>query len=171
MSAIRSIKQIRLLFPVVACVATMASISCSGGDSSPTAPSAPTTPASTPAPNAKGSVQVTVRPNPVPFSGQPIPAVASCANLKNTWFYDQILQETGGVAVTFTSRIDKFDGRVVNSLSGLSLAVPASGSLTINSRWCSSQAVAHTAQTTFTGTDARGNAITVEGAVANLRSP
>lgn len=176
MNAIRSMKRMRLLFPAVACVATMLSISCSASDSSPTAPSDPTPPASTPAPPpapaaTSASVQVTINPNPVPFSGQPVTGVASCANSKNTWFYDQILQETRGVAATFTSRIDKFDGRIVNSLTGLSLAVPASGSLTIHSRWCSSQGVAHTAQTTFSGTDARGNALTVEGPVANLRSP
>jgi hypothetical protein len=45
-------------------------------------------------------VQVTVSPNPVPFSGQAITDIASCATRPNTWFYDQVLRETGGVAVT-----------------------------------------------------------------------
>ena len=36
----------------------------------------------------------------MPFSGQPITDVASCNGRANTWFYDQVLRETGGVAVT-----------------------------------------------------------------------
>jgi hypothetical protein len=116
-------------------------------------------------------VEVTINPNPVPFSGQPITDAAGCAGSKNTWFYEQVARETGGAAVTFTSRIDKFDGRVVNNTTNLSLVVPANGSLTIKSRWCSSQAVAHTAQTSFSGTDANGHSITVDAPTVNLQSP
>lgn len=36
-----------------------------------------------------------ISPNPVPFSGQAITDVASCRDRPNTWFYDQILKETG----------------------------------------------------------------------------
>jgi len=114
-------------------------------------------------------VQITINPNPVPYSTTPIAGCAATA--KSTWFYDQNLHETVGVAVTFTSRIDKFDGRVVNQPTGLKLVVPAKGSLGVPTKWCSSLAVSHTAQTTFIGTDAKGNAITVESPVANLRSP
>ena len=53
---------------------------------------------------------MTISPNPVPFSGQPITDIATCATRPNTWFYDQILKETGGVAVTVTRRVDTFDG-------------------------------------------------------------
>jgi hypothetical protein len=114
---------------------------------------------------------VTVNPNPVPFSGQPVTDAPSCAGSKNTWFYEQVLKETGGAAVTFTSRIDKFDERVVNTVTNLSLVVPANGSMSIQSRWCSAQGVAHTAQTTFTGTDTNGHSVSADGAVASLRSP
>ena len=168
----RSTKRIRFLFPVVACVAAMAVAACTTTDSSPTEPSS-STPAPPPAPPppaaTNGSVQIAVNPNPVPYSTTPIAGCA--ATSKNTWFYDQILRETGGVAVTFTSRIDKFDGRTVNTPTGLNLAVGANGSLTVPTKWCSSQAVAHTAQTTFIGADAKGNPITIEAPVANLRSP
>jgi hypothetical protein len=116
-------------------------------------------------------VQVTATPNPVPFSGQPITDAASCAGSRNTWFYQQNLKEDGGAGVTFTSRIDKFDQRVVNTVTNLSLAIPAMGAMTIPSRWCSAQAVAHTAQSSFSGTDANGHTITVDGPVVELKSP
>jgi len=158
----------------VGCIAVLAVAACSS-EKSPTGPSDTATPPATQTPPAAtpttGRIEVTVNPNPVPFSGQPITDAAGCAGSKNTWFYQQTLKETGGAAVTITSRIDKFDERVVNNVTNLSMAVPANGSLTIQSRWCSSQGVAHTAQTTFSGTDANGHAVTVDGAVASLRSP
>jgi hypothetical protein len=116
-------------------------------------------------------VAVTITPSPVPYSGLPITDSAGCAGSPNTWFYTQTLTESGGLAVTFTSRIDSFDQRVVNTSTNLSLVVPAKGSLAIASRWCSSAAVSHTAQTSFTGTDSSGKAITIDGPVVNLRSP
>ena len=171
MTGIGSTKGIRSLFPIAAFVAALASAACTTTDSSsPTEPSgsSPSPPAPPPA-ATNGSVQIAINPNPVPYSTTPI---AGCsATSKNTWFYDQILRETGGVAVTFTSRIDKFDGRTVNTPTGLNLAVAANGSLTVPTKWCSSAAVAHTAQTTFIGADAKGNPITIEAPVATLRSP
>jgi hypothetical protein len=153
----------------------LAVAACSSTKSqSPTAPAevVTTPPPPPPAPiPATGSVQATVNPNPVPFSGQPVTDAASCAGSKNTWFYEQILKETGGAAVTLTSRIDKFDERVVNTVTNLSLVVPANGSMSIQSRWCSAQGVAHTAQTTFTGTDANGHSVSADGPMASLRSP
>lgn len=171
-------KRIMRLLPVFACAAALMSTSCSSSGL-PTAPStstpSPSTPAPTPAPPApattKGAVVIEIEPNPVPFNGQPITDSPGCANSKNTWFYDQKLIEQGGVDVIFTSRIDKFDQRVVNSLSNLNIQVPANSQVRIKSRWCSSQAVAHTAQTTFSGIDTKGNPLTVEGPVANLQSP
>jgi len=173
-------KHIRLVFPIVACVAAIAGAACTTTDSSPTAPSTstpapsapaptPTPPAPAPAPVASGSVQITINPNPVPYSTTPIAGCAATA--KSTWFYDQNLRETSGVAVTFTSRIDKFDGRVVNQPTGLNIKVNAHGSTAVATKWCSSLAVSHTAQTTFIGTDAKGNPISVDAPVANLRSP
>jgi hypothetical protein len=59
----------------------------------------------------------------VPFSGAPITDAAECANYANTWFYDTVLQETGGGNVTFTSRVDLFDGKTANSLTGLKIVL------------------------------------------------
>jgi hypothetical protein len=169
-----SIRTIKRGIETFICVAILASAACSNGTSTPTAPSTPTpapTPAPAPAPVTTANVQITITPNPVAFSGQPITDAASCAGSKNTWFYEQNLKENGGAAVTLTSRTDKFDERVVNNTTNLNLAIPAMGATTIQSRWCSSQAVAHTAQSSFSGTDANGHTITVDGPLVNLKSP
>jgi hypothetical protein len=150
--------------------ATCSNSSPTGPTATPTATPAPApTPTPTPPPPAAtGRVEVSVVPNPVPFSGQPITDAASCANSKNTWFYDQVLRETGGADVTLRTRVDRFDGSAVNNLTDLSIVVPANGSVTLKSRWCSATAVEHTAQTSFTGADAHGNSVTVTGAVVAL---
>src|SRR6266511_2474135 len=149
---------------VVAVIAVSISCSSNGGSSAPVTP-APT-PVPAPVVPATASVKFEVTPNPVPFSGQPVTDSAGCAGSKNTWFYNQVATESGGASVTFTSRVDKFDGRVVNTLTGLNLVVPAKGTLIVASRWCSSAAVAHTAQTTFMGTDSNGHTINVDAPVA-----
>lgn len=151
-------------------------------DSSPTSPS-PTTgtsttapapapsPSPTPAPSPAGAVTVTINPNPVPHSGAPITDAAGCRDVRFTWFYDQVLQETGGATVTFTNRIDLFDDRETNNIGNLNIVVPANGSTTIRSRWCSSAGTAHSAQTRWTGTDASGRAVTVLGPRVILSAP
>ena len=167
---------------VVLLAAALATTTCGQVEEAPTAPSsvpsrsnpspapAPTPTAPAPAPPAAaavGRIQVTINPNPVPFSGQPITDIASCRDRSNTWFYDQVLRETGGVAVTVTERVDSFDG-AAGSRSNPGLQVPANGSLTVRTRWCSSTASAHTAQTNFSGTDANGRNWNTAGAVVRL---
>jgi hypothetical protein len=141
-----------------------------GGAPSPTPSPAPSpTPSPTPPPTAAGTgqVQVTIAPNPVPFSGQAFTDIASCATRPDTWFYDQTLKEVGGVAVTVTQRVDTFDG-ARNSPTNPGLRIAANGSTTIRTRWCSVSAAAHTAQTTFSGTDANGKSWTVTGPVVRM---
>jgi hypothetical protein len=91
--------------------------------------------------------------------------------VRYTWFYDQVFQETGGSAVTFTQRIDLFDDRETNNISNLNLVVPANGSGSMRSRWCSSNRGAHSAQTRWTGTDAAGRSISVLGPKVTLNAP
>jgi hypothetical protein len=112
---------------------------------------------------------VTINPNPVPFSGQPITDVASCRDRANTWFYEQVLRETGGVAITVTQRVDSFDGAQTSS-SNPNIQIPANGSTTIRTRWCSASAAAHTAQTNFSGTDANGRSWSVTGPTVRLQA-
>jgi hypothetical protein len=114
---------------------------------------------------------VTINPNPVPFSGQPITDAPSCASSKNTWFYDQVIRETAGTAVTIRARVDSFDSSAVNNVTNLTMVVPASGSITVRSRWCSATAVEHTAQTTFSGNDANGKALQLVGPIVRLLKP
>ena len=134
----------------------------------PTPTPTPVPPPNQPAPvGGRGNVQVTVSPNPVPFSGQPVTGVASCATRPNTWFYDQVLRENGGVAVTITRRVDSFDG-AAGSATNPNLRIAANATTTIATRWCSVSAAAHTAQSTFSGTDANGNAWTVTGPLVRL---
>jgi len=176
---------------VIASFAALAAINCGSIEPSPTAPStvspggvpsrsnnsgtpAPApTPTPTPTPPSSGSgagaVQVTVSPNPVPFSGQPITDIATCATRPNTWFYDQMLKETGGVAVTVSRRVDTFDG-AAGAATNPNLRIAANGSTTIRTRWCSVSAAAHTAQSSFSGTDANGKAWSVTGPLVRLNA-
>jgi hypothetical protein len=131
---------------------------------------APSENGSPPPPN-RGSVHVSVNPNPVPYSGAPVTDTPECSDLKHTWFYDQIFEETAGVAVTFTGRVDSFDGFVVNDLSGLSIVVPARGALTLHARWCSGNPINHTALSTFTGVDERGGVVSVTTPTIHLQKP
>jgi len=117
-------------------------------------------------------VKIEINPNPVPFSGQPVTdAGPGCNGVKNTWFYEQVLTETGGSEVKFTNRVDTFDGFSVNELSGLSIVVPANGSLTLRARWCSATAADHTARSSFTGQDASGKLITATTPNVKLLKP
>ena len=136
------------------------------GTPTPTPPPIPPQPVPS---SGTGAVQVTVSPNPVPFSGQPITDIASCANRPNTWFYDQVLRETGGVAVTVTRRVDTFDG-AAGSATNPNVRIAANGSTTIRTRWCSVASSAHTAQSSFSGTDANGKTWSVTGTLVRLNA-
>jgi hypothetical protein len=169
-----SIRTLKFGLETFVCVAVAASMACSSSSSPTTAPSTTTAaPVVTPTPAvpATASVEITINPNPVGFSGVAITDSPGCAGSPNTWFYQQNLAESNGVSIIFTTRIDKFDQRVVNTLTNQNIAVPAKGALAIQSRWCSSAAVAHTAQSSFTGIDANGHTMTVDGPVVNLKSP
>lgn len=144
-----------------------------GSTSNPAGPTdTPPATNNTPPPSSStgrtGSITVTVNPNPVPFDGKPITDVAGCARRNNTWYYELTLKESGGAPVTFTSQIDAFDGFVVNNLTGIKISVPANGEVKLNPRWCSSTSSKHTAQHTFSGIDANGNAINVQSPLINL---
>jgi hypothetical protein len=163
---------------VGAIVFALAGAAC--GDDSPTSPDSvdppptagsppPTTPPPS-APDPVGTLNVQVNPNPVPHSGARIPDAPGCANVQFTWFYDQVLSETGGSAITLTNRIDLFDERETNNRA-VNIVVPANGSITVPTRWCSSNRAAHSAQTRWSGTDASGRSVTVMGPRVVLNAP
>ncbi len=167
-------KSIRAWSVVFICVAAFATATCgSSSPSAPTptpAPAPPPPPAPTPPPGpaAKGSVQVSIVPSPVPYSGLPITDAAGCAASKNTWFYEEVIKEVGGAAVTITAEDNFFDGALVNHKVGLTMVVPALGSMTLRRRWCSANAAAHTAQAAFGGFDVNGNTFTGTAPIAGL---
>jgi hypothetical protein len=82
-----------------------------------------------------------------------------------------VIRETAGVAVTINSETHRFDGAVVSNRNGMGMSVPANGTVTIRRRWCSATATEHTTQTTMTGTDASGNAVTLTSAETKLLKP
>ena len=161
----------RFLINLLTGLAAVVAIGCGDDSSPPTAPTTPppvVAPAPQPSPPAPGRIEASVVPNPVPYSGDRIADVPGCVTSQNTWFYDQILTETGGSKVTFTQRIDLFDNSRTNDRSDLSIEVPANGSITLKTRWCSSTSVEHTAESRFSGKDAAGNEITVSSGVVRL---
>jgi hypothetical protein len=117
---------------------------------------------------ATATVQVAVNPNPVPFSGSPITDAPECAGYAFTWFYDTVLTETAGGNVTFTSRVDMFDGKVANNLTGLKIVLGPHDTVVLHTRWCSGASTTHAAQSNFGGVDGSGSAVTAQGQVAQL---
>lgn len=154
---------------VVVFIAALATATC-GGKGSPTSPT-PTNQPPQPATPGSAAVNVTITPNPVPYSGKPITDVPGCANLNNTWYYDQVLKEESGLEVRFTKRLDTFDGWPINDVSNLNIVIPANGSITLPTRWCSATSAEHNAHSTFTGTDAKGNTVVATGGVVRLLKP
>src|SRR5262245_47683306 len=144
----------------------------------PTSPDQPVAQTPSPQPtqpgppvSATGAIEISVNPNPVPHSGTPITDAAGCVGVKYTWFYDQVIRETGGANVTLTNRIDLFDDRETNNVGNLNIVVGARGSNSVRSRWCSSNKAQHSAQTRWTGTDASGRSISVLGPKVILSAP
>jgi hypothetical protein len=102
---------------------------------------------------------VTISPNPVPWSSNPIP---NCS-LSNTWTYTQVLDNVGSVEITLSDRTDFMDGAVLSTRSGLGIVIPAGSKTTLTTRFCSASGVEHHTRTDFTGTDARNNRINFRG--------
>ena len=172
-----SFTHLRLI--LAAAALTLAASACSDGTPTSPTPSGTTPPTAsgpppptnnTPPPSPVGALTIQINPNPVPHSGARIPDAPGCANVQFTWFYDQVIRETGGSTVTLTNRIDLFDERETNNRA-VNIVIPANGSTTIQTRWCSSTRATHSAQTRWTGTDAAGRSITVLGPKVTLSAP
>jgi hypothetical protein len=115
-------------------------------------------------------VTVTVTPNPVPQSGAPVTGAAACAGVRNTWFYDLRIIESGGVAVTLNRFVDIYDGSLANDVPS-NTRVNANSSIVFNYRWCHTAATVHTVTTTISGVDANGNSFSVTAPTATLLAP
>lgn len=113
-------------------------------------------------------VSIKVNPEPVPYSGQPITDVASCRNLRHTWFYEQIVHAETGIGVTIQIRENFFDGRFVNRNTER-IWLRGNGTAVLKTRWCSGYKVAHYTQTRFKFTDDEGGEFTVSGPWVRLQ--
>jgi hypothetical protein len=118
-------------------------------------------------PSSHQRVQLRINPDPVPFSGVPVP-LASCRELPHTWYYEQIIHAQTGIAFRITERENYFDGRLVSRVPE-NINVEGNGTWRINSRWCSAFGMAHTAQHRFKGVDAEGNPFVVNGPLISLQ--
>ena len=107
---------------------------------------------------------MTISPNPVPWSSQPIP---NCT-LANTWTYTQIMDNVGSSELTVSDRTDYFDGAFFSTKSGLGIVIPAGSKQTITTRFCSANSFEHRTRTDFTGTDAKNNRINYRGPEVTL---
>ena len=147
------------------CAGALIASACGGGtDVSPTGPSR-SNPAPSEEPGGPGALSVSINPNPVPWSSDPVP---NC-NLANRWHYEQTLTNTGGQTVTISDRADFFDGVQVSTRSGLGIVLTPGQSTTITTNWCSGNNVEHRAQTNFTGSDDSGNPVTFTGPTVRLQ--
>lgn len=180
-------KWLRTYSIVAICVMALTAAACGSVESSPTSPTpvagpspspspspapapAPSpSPSPAPAPSGPGKLEVTINPNPVPWSGQPIEG-SGCTGVSNTWFYNQVLRNSGGKSITVSDRTDFFNNREVSRRNGLGIVLAPGAQTTITTRWCSAAAGPHTAKTDFSGQDADGAAVVFHGTTVTLRA-
>jgi hypothetical protein len=120
-------------------------------------------------PNSHPRLIVKIEPEPVPYSGKPVPTF-SCRDLQHTWYYEQILHGQTGIAVTITERENFFDGRFVSKVSE-TIHIPGNGTHRLQTRWCSGYPKFHYAQTRFTGKDENGEPVVINGPWVRLMAP
>jgi hypothetical protein len=146
------------------CAGALIASGC-GGDTDviPTAPSQ--TPTAPTEPGGPGALSVSISPNPVPWSDDP---VANCS-LANRWHYEQTLRNTGGTTLTISDRADFFDGVQVSTRSGLGIVLAPGQDTSITTSWCSANNIEHRAQTNFSGSDEGGNRVTFTGTIVRLQ--
>ena len=128
----------------------------------------PGVPVPTP-PSTHFRLHITVNPEPVPYSGVPVP-LFSCRDNRHTWYYDQVLVTDTGLAVTFTERENFFDGRFTSTNTS-AITIPGNSGVTLHTRWCSAYPKPHYAQTRFKGRDETGEPVTISASWARLLTP
>ena len=121
-------------------------------------------------PTVSAKMHILINPEPVTHSGVPVP-VASCAtNHPYTWYYDQVLVNDTGLAITFTQRENFLDARY-SSTNPEVIQIRANGTVTIHVRWCSGYAKPHYAQTRFKGRDETGEPFEISAPWVRLLTP
>jgi len=120
-------------------------------------------------PSTHVRLHITITPEPVTYSGVPIPTF-SCRDNQHTWYYDQVLVTDTGIPVTFTERENFFDGRYV-STNMTPVTIAGNTGVTLHTRWCSAYPKPHYAQTRFKGRDETGEPVTISGPWVRLLTP
>jgi hypothetical protein len=87
---------------------------------------------------------MSVNPNPVPKTGAAIDGCDSAT--PNHWIWTQVLVNTGGTAITFSQRLNFFDGSQVSSPSETSTLSPGE-KIERTTKWCSGLSGSHTFRT------------------------
>lgn len=122
---------------------------------------------------SKAALSVTFQDNPVPFR-----ATGCNATIQQGWSTQARIQETGGVAVRVTSLTQKLDGAANSALTesfsskfaACSGSTVAEGTIPANASVCGTVGICTAGsfgsyQLTISGTDANGNAISVDSPV------
>jgi hypothetical protein len=111
-----------------------------------------------------GLLEVTVTPNPAPWTNQP---VEGCAR-PNTWLYQQVLRNTGTLTLTVSDRIDYMNGARVSTRRDVAIILAPGAERTITTRWCTGNAWEQRVRTDFIGEDEAGNRIDLTGPTVRL---
>ena len=141
----------------------------------PTPPATPTPPPPappTPPPPAPTAV-LTITPSTlqVPWSRTPATGYPSCtaAGRSNLWQWEVTITETAGVPVTLTRAVMTADGQpFTDDQISPPQSIPARGSVTRRPFQCWTSSSGHTAQLTYSGTDANGRAVSVTSPTITL---
>ena len=119
----------------------------------------------------KPVLTITVSPNPVPFSGQPV-TFSACVGIPNTWFYNEVFTESGGILVTLNSAIATYANGRTQTITFTAPAgnpyaytVPANGTLSVSWPSCFPTMSGNTVQHTYSGTDFNNLPVTVTGPI------
>jgi hypothetical protein len=120
-------------------------------------------------PTTSTKMHILINPEPVTESGVPVP-IQSCSNHAYTWYYDQVLTNDTGLAITFTERENFFDGRYTSTNPEV-IQIRGNGTVTLHTRWCSAYPKPHYAQTNFKGRDETGEPMTISAPWVRLLTP
>ena len=122
------------------------------------------------APTSSPVMHIVIEPEPVTHSGVPVPIVSCQTNHPYTWYYEQVLINDSGLAITFNQRENYFDGRYTSTNPEV-IQIRGNGTVKIQTRWCSGYGKPHYAQTKFKGRTEDGNPIEFSAPWVRLLTP
>jgi hypothetical protein len=121
-------------------------------------------------PTSSPKMHIVIDPEPVTHSGVPVPTVSCATNHPYTWYYDQVLINDTGLALTLTQRENFFDGRYTGTNPEV-IQIRGNGTVRIQTRWCSGYPKPHYTQTRFKGRDETGEPLEISGPWVRLLTP